>query len=140
MSMREPCFEWGIRGNIHANQSKPSQASDCWPDVRCTVTVPEPVINHLLQGLGPIKSCDLSLYQAEPIASHPIRSQVPLIKSGDSSLCFSEAQKDFERTYLTNLLQMTGGNVSEAARLSGLANRKFNEAVEKPHFWTKWVL
>jgi two-component system response regulator HydG len=36
---------------------------------------------------------------------------------------YEEARGEFERDYLTRLLQATGGNVSEAARISGLARQ-----------------
>ena len=49
----------------------------------------------------------------------------------DSSLCFREARKGFERAYFANLLQMTSGNISEAARLSGLARQNFYAHIKR---------
>jgi len=43
----------------------------------------------------------------------------------NESLPFREARDNFEREYFTNLLQMSGGNITEAARLSGIARQNF---------------
>ena len=45
--------------------------------------------------------------------------------SVDQPLPFREAREHFEREYFANLLHSAGGNVSEAARLSGIARQNF---------------
>jgi two-component system response regulator HydG len=44
---------------------------------------------------------------------------------------FREARDGFERAYFENLLQLSAGNVSEAARLSGLARQNFYGHIER---------
>lgn len=44
---------------------------------------------------------------------------------------FREARERFERAYFSNLLQMTGGNVSAAARLSGIARQNFYAHIKR---------
>jgi two-component system response regulator GlrR len=39
-------------------------------------------------------------------------------QGGTGMLPFDEARRQFERDYLTQLLKLTGGNVSQAARLA----------------------
>lgn len=74
--------------------------------------------------IADLVSVDPSLRQAEPVISRLLLG-LSSVESCDSSLRFREARKGFERAYFANLLQMTGGNVSEAARLSGLARQNF---------------
>jgi len=53
------------------------------------------------------------------------------IDSSVLQLPFREARDRFERAYFTNILQMTGGNVSEAARLSGIARQNFYAHIKR---------
>jgi len=56
------------------------------------------------------------------------------IQASDSAALtrpFREARDIFERTYFTNLLQATAGNVSEAARKSELARKNFYVHIER---------
>ena len=46
-------------------------------------------------------------------------------------LPFREARERFERDYFANLLHLTGGNVSEAARLSGIARQNFYAHIKR---------
>ena len=46
-------------------------------------------------------------------------------------LPFRDERERFERAYFTKLLQMTGGNVSEAARLSGIARQNFYTYIKR---------
>lgn len=46
-------------------------------------------------------------------------------------LPYRDAREGFERTYFTNLLQAAGGNVSEAARLSGIARQNFHAHIKQ---------
>lgn len=48
-----------------------------------------------------------------------------------TTLDYRKAREDFERAYLQHLLEATGGNVSEAARLSGLSRRHLYEKFER---------
>lgn len=50
---------------------------------------------------------------------------------------FREARERFEREYFANLLRSTGGNVSEAARLSGIARQNFYGYIERLGLVTK---
>lgn len=46
-------------------------------------------------------------------------------------LPFRDERDRFERAYFTNLLQVAGGNVSEAARLSGIARQNFYTYIKR---------
>lgn len=48
-----------------------------------------------------------------------------------SPLPFREAREQFDRDYFANLLQSVGGNVSEAARLSGIARQNLYGHMER---------
>lgn len=48
-----------------------------------------------------------------------------------ATLGYQEARADFEREYLSRLLETTGGNVSEAARLSGIPRQNFYVKVKR---------
>jgi len=52
-------------------------------------------------------------------------------------LLFREARDAFERQYFENLLQLTSGNISEAARLAGIARQNFYGHVERLGIVTK---
>ena len=71
---------------------------------------------------GPIAAVDLGLRaeRALPAAATPAQL-LPL----------REAREHFEREYFTNLLQAAGGNVSEAARLCGIARQNFYHYLER---------
>jgi len=43
----------------------------------------------------------------------------------------TEAKEDFERTYLRNVLQMTGGNISRAAQFAGRYRADFYKMLKK---------
>lgn len=57
--------------------------------------------------------------------------------SVDKLLPFREARERFEREYFANLLHSAGGNVSEAARLSGIARQNFYGHIERLGIVTK---
>ncbi|MBI2289837.1 MAG: sigma-54-dependent Fis family transcriptional regulator, partial [Betaproteobacteria bacterium] len=57
--------------------------------------------------------------------------------SVDQLLPFRKARERFEREYFANLLHSTGGNVSEAARLSGIARQNFYGHIERLGIVTK---
>jgi len=57
--------------------------------------------------------------------------------SVDQLLPFREARERFEREYFANLLHSAGGNVSEAARLSGIARQNFYGHIERLGIVTK---
>lgn len=44
---------------------------------------------------------------------------------------WAEAKRDFERQYLTQVLEITMGNVAAAARLAGKDRRDFYDAMRK---------
>lgn len=48
-----------------------------------------------------------------------------------AGLSYQEARAEFEREYLHRLLEATGGNVSEAARLSGIPRQNFYVKVKR---------
>jgi len=52
-------------------------------------------------------------------------------------LPFREARENFERQYFENLLKHAGGNVSEAARLAGIARQNFYGHIERLEIVTK---
>lgn len=60
-----------------------------------------------------------------------IAGLVAIDYSCDQPLPFREARKRFELAYFSNLLQITGGNVSEAARLSGIARQNFYAHIKR---------
>ena len=43
----------------------------------------------------------------------------------------TEAKEEFERTYLRNVLQMTGGNISRAAQFAGRYRADFYKMLKK---------
>jgi len=47
-----------------------------------------------------------------------IESEVPLLVEADGEIAFEDARRRFEREYLTQLLKITEGNVTQAARLA----------------------
>jgi DNA-binding NtrC family response regulator len=57
--------------------------------------------------------------------------------SADQILPFREARERFERAYFANLLHSVDGNISEAARLSGIARQNFYGHIEKLGIVTK---
>lgn len=61
----------------------------------------------------------------------PLIAGLVSIESCDPPLPFREARARFERAYFANLLQITGGNISEAARLSGLARQNFYAHIKR---------
>ncbi len=64
---------------------------------------------------GPVTPSDLGVSAATAVRPLAAAQVLP----------FREAREGFERDYFASLLQLTGGNVSEAARLSGLARQNF---------------
>ena len=72
-----------------------------------------------------------------------ILSSTPLIPSSlvEHALCakpveiqkFADARNHFERDYLTQILQMTNGNVTQAARLAGRNRTEFYKLLNKHH-------
>jgi transcriptional regulator with PAS, ATPase and Fis domain len=64
---------------------------------------------------GPITQADFGTLDTRHVGATPI----------DSIFSFREARENFEREYFTKLLHSTNGNVSEAARLSGIARQNF---------------
>jgi DNA-binding NtrC family response regulator len=55
----------------------------------------------------------------------------------DARLSFREAREKFEREYFTKLLELAGGNVSEAARRSGIARQNLYTHTERLGIVTK---
>ncbi|HBS27437.1 MAG TPA: two-component system response regulator GlrR, partial [Gammaproteobacteria bacterium] len=51
-------------------------------------------------------------------------------KTGEIS-AFAEAQSDFERNYLVQILQMTHGNVTQAARLAKRNRTEFYKLLNR---------
>lgn len=70
---------------------------------------------------GFITSTDLGLGSAAVAAGAPSAQALPL----------HEARANFEREYFLQLLQTTRGNVSEAARLSGIARQNFYSYIKR---------
>jgi two-component system response regulator HydG len=70
---------------------------------------------------GPITPLDLGI----------AGGRVHLAPSTSQPLPFREARDGFDREYFANLLQLANGNVSEAARLSGLARQNFYNHIER---------
>ncbi|MCX7173568.1 MAG: sigma-54 dependent transcriptional regulator [Proteobacteria bacterium] len=56
---------------------------------------------------------------------------LPSITESASLLPYREAQEDFQRAYFKNLLESTDGNISEAARLSGIARQNVYGHIER---------
>ncbi|MEW6513107.1 MAG: sigma-54 dependent transcriptional regulator [Pseudomonadota bacterium] len=54
-----------------------------------------------------------------------------------AALVYQEARADFERDYLHRLLESAGGNVSEAARLSGIPRQNFYVRMKRWGFVTE---
>jgi two-component system response regulator HydG len=69
---------------------------------------------------GPITPAALGISSDLSVRSRPATAQLP----------YREAREKFEREYFSNLLQLAGGNISEAARLAGLARQNFYNHIE----------
>jgi len=54
------------------------------------------------------------------------------VESGDIA-SFAEARSQFEREYLTKVLQMTNGNVAKAARIAKRNRTEFYKLLHKHH-------
>ncbi|MBI3140635.1 MAG: sigma-54-dependent Fis family transcriptional regulator [Rhodocyclales bacterium] len=75
-----------------------------------------------MKAAGPIAAADLG----------PLRAATgPGEAGGSQALSFREARDRFEREYFTGLLRIAGGNVSEAARLSGLARQNLYAHIKR---------
>jgi DNA-binding NtrC family response regulator len=74
----------------------------------------------VINGGGPITSADLGMPRGLARHPTPVARQLP----------YREARESFEREYFANLLQLAGGNISEAARLAGLARQNFYNHIE----------
>lgn len=59
------------------------------------------------------------------------KSDTLAVAATDAPLSFREAREKFEREYFTRLLHLAGGNVSEAARRSGIARQNFYSHTER---------
>ncbi len=70
---------------------------------------------------GPIRPADIGI-TSPPFQEAALGTQIQP---------FREAREQFERVYFTNLLQVAGGNVSEAARLSGIARQNFHTHIKQ---------
>lgn len=70
---------------------------------------------------GPIVPADLGIISATFQDAAPAAQLLP----------FRDARDRFERAYFTNLLQVASGNVSEAARLSGIARQNFHTHIKR---------
>lgn len=67
-------------------------------------------------------------------ARHIIRPAMP---TGQSSLKpFREAREDFEKQYLTQVLELSAGNVTQAAKLAGKYRADFYALLKKHHLST----
>ena len=76
---------------------------------------------------GPVESVHLfPSGVSKPMETKQAGSQTP-----QASLSYQEARSVFEREYLQRLLDETGGNVSEAARLSGIPRQNFYVKVKR---------
>jgi DNA-binding NtrC family response regulator len=71
---------------------------------------------------GPITPADLGLARA---------TGAPVTASSAPAAPFREARDIFEREYFAGLLAAAGGNVSEAARLSGIARQNFYAHIKR---------
>jgi two-component system response regulator HydG len=69
---------------------------------------------------GPVTPADLGMPGGLVRNPAPVARQLP----------YREARESFEREYFANLLQFAGGNISEAARLAGLARQNFYNHIE----------
>jgi two-component system response regulator GlrR len=68
-----------------------------------------------------------------PVIAEPLIAEaLPGVESGLTVVRLNDAKRQFERDYLVQLLHMTGGNVSEAARISG-RNRSDLHKIMKRH-------
>lgn len=75
-----------------------------------------------IKSAGPITPADLGILPAKPL----------LAPAGAAPAePFREARDNFEREYFTSLLAAAGGNVSEAARLSGIARQNFYAHIKR---------
>lgn len=61
----------------------------------------------------------------------PVEAQQADSHAPEAGLTYQEARAEFEREYLRRLLEATGGNVSEAARLSGIPRQNFYVKVKR---------
>jgi DNA-binding NtrC family response regulator len=78
---------------------------------------------------GPITAADFGILSEGAAVSGGSRAAL--------ALPLRQARDRFEREYFENLLQATGGNISEAARLSGIARQNFYSNIERLGIVTK---
>jgi two-component system response regulator GlrR len=66
--------------------------------------------------------------QLQPRARAPARGSRAAV---ELSLSFNEARQRFERTYIDQVLEESGGNLSQAARRSGMDRSNFRRLLER---------
>ncbi len=72
-----------------------------------------------------------------PAALGIVADANPSVADATQPLSLREARERFERNYFENLLQLASGNVSEAARLAGIARQNFYAHMERLGIVTK---
>ncbi len=72
-----------------------------------------------VKAAGPVAAADLGLGSTAPAAE--ARAAAP----------FREAREAFEREYFAGLIKAAGGNISEAARMSGIARQNFYAHIKR---------
>ncbi len=55
----------------------------------------------------------------------------PSIREPVPSIEYKSARQQFETEYITELLRQAEGNITEAARISGMSRRNLYEKIEK---------
>ncbi len=75
---------------------------------------------------GPIDAAHLS------VAGEPVAGTSPAATpAGQLALRYQDARADFERVYFRHLLDAAGGNISEAARLSGIPRQNLYVRIKR---------
>ncbi len=70
---------------------------------------------------------------ARPDGAWRLPASLPCRGPGQGVEPFAQAKRRFEREYVIRLLAMTGGNVSQAARLAGKARKDFYTLMARSH-------
>lgn len=88
--------------------------------------------------IGPAVLQELALYDSrtlgeeeKPAASGSVVPASTPPPPAPAPIDFRQARDDFERDYVARVLRSVGGNVTEAARVSGMSRRHFYEKIEK---------
>ena len=84
-----------------------------------------PVVERAMQGLLGVKIDEIN----QDISTKLVEGKIDF--DIDVNIPFRQAKEQFKRSFLIKLLQMTNGNVSEAAKMADLDRRHIHRLIQK---------